>query len=92
MKFEIKEIKTVDFATLEVGTVANATFKSFNYQSDYCFGTFVADGESVRAIIGTKADCPIKDMLPLKGIQVEVTFAGTKVSNGVSYPSYYISF
>lgn len=92
MKFTKSSLKTVDFSKLEENTVANATLKSFNYQSGYCFGTFVADGDSVRAIIGPAEQYPIKDMLALKGVEVEITYAGTTVSNGTTYPRYYVAF
>lgn len=92
MNFSAKNTNAVDYSTLKVGDVANATLKSFNYQSGYCFGTFVADNETIRAIIGTKEECPIKDMIDLKGIEVEIEFGGTKVSNGVTFPRYYVSF
>ena len=92
MNFTASTLTAVDFTTLQQGSVANATLKSFNYQSGFCFGTFVADGQSVRAIIGSKEDCPIKDMLAIKGLEVEITFGGTKVSNGVTYPKYYVAF
>jgi hypothetical protein len=92
MRFQANNLQNVDFSTLNVGDVANATLTNFNYQSGFCFGTFVADGQSVRAIIGSKEECPIKDMLPLKGIEVQIQFGGTKVSNGITYPRYYISF
>tara|TARA_R110000796_G_scaffold63909_4_gene147835 strand:+ start:416 stop:697 length:282 start_codon:yes stop_codon:yes gene_type:complete len=84
--------KDVEFSKLTKGDVANATLSSFNFQSGYCFGTFVADGTSVRAIMGSKEDCPIKDMIELKGIEVTIEFGGTKVSNGVTYPRYYVSY
>lgn len=92
MNFKKQELQAVDFTKLEQGSVANATLSSFNYQSGYCFGTFVADGSSVRAIIGTKEECPIKDMLDIKGLEVTIEFGGVKVSNGTSYPRYYVSF
>ena len=92
MKFNPSTLKSIDFSKLKEGSVANATLSSFSYRSGYCFGRFVADGVALEAIIGTKEECPIRDMLSLKGIEVSITFAGTKVSNGVTYPKYYVSF
>lgn len=92
MKFQESSIKPVDFQTLTAGQVANATLKSFNYRSGYCFATVVADNSSVSAIIGKQEDYPLKDLLPLKGIEVEVTFTGTRVVDGVTYPKYSLSF
>jgi len=92
MKFADDTLKAVDFSSLKEGQVADATFKGFNYQSGFVFGTFVADGESIRAIIGEKADYKIGDLLPHKGMQVEIKFGGTKVSNGVTYPKYWVEF
>ena len=92
MLFKKSELSIVDFKQLEVGSVANATLKSFNYQSGFCFGTLVADNESVRAIIGKQTDCPIPMMLQLKGIEVEVMFTGTTVKDGITYPRYAIQF
>ena len=93
MKFTTDTSLTpVDFSKLKELDVANATLKSFNYQSGFCFGTFEADGKSVRAIMGSKEECPIKDMLSIKGVEVTITFGGTKVSNGDTYPRYWVSF
>ena len=92
MKFTTKTTTEIDFSSLEEGTVANATLSSFNYQSGYCFGTFVADGTTVRAIIGEQSLYPIKEMLTLKGTEVNIEFAGTKVSNGITYPRFYVSY
>ena len=92
MLFKKSEITAVDFANLQQGDVANATFTSFNYRGDFVIGTFVADKKSVQAIIGTKADYKISDLMPLKGCEVEITFSGTKVANGVTYPRYYIQW
>jgi len=92
MKFVKNSLKSVDYSKLEENTVANATLKSFNYQSGYCFGTFVADGDSVRAIIGPQDLYPIKDMISLKGVEVTIEYAGTTVSNGTTYPRYYVQF
>lgn len=82
----------MDWTTVEEGMVANATLSSFNYSKDYCFATLVADGKSIRAIIGTKAECPIKDMMDLKGIEVQITFFGTNVREGKTYPKFTVSY
>jgi hypothetical protein len=92
MKFQASEVKQFDFSKLKGGEVANATLTSFNYRSGYCFGTFVADGESVNAIIGSQEQYPIKDVLPLKGIEATIMFVGTKVVDTKTYPRYAISF
>lgn len=92
MIFSESKLKAVNFNALTVGSVANATLKSFSYRNGYCFATVVADNESVTAIIGKQEDYPIKDILPLKGIEIEITYNGTKVSNGVTYPRYSLGF
>ena len=92
MIFNKSSIKAVDFSSLEINDVANATFASFNYRSGFCFATVTADGESIQCIIGKQEDYPIKDMLAIKGIEVQVTYLGTKASNGVTYPRYALAF
>lgn len=92
MIFSPSALKPVNFDNLQVGDVANATLSSFNFQSGYVFATVVADNESVRVIIGSQSEYKIGDLLPLKGLEVQITYGGTKVSNGVTYPRYYISF
>ena len=92
MNFTKDHLVPVDYSQLEEGSVANATFRSFNYYKSLCFGTFEADGQTVRAIIGNAEDYPLKDLLPLKGIEVQVRFGGTKVHNGSTYPRYTIEF
>lgn len=92
MKFTASTLKPVDFSALKSGDVANATLKSFNYRSGFCFATVVADDQSVSAIIGKAEDYPIKDIIPLKGLEVEITFTGTKVVEGITYPRYSLSF
>lgn len=92
MKFGKSNLTPVDFSKLKEGDVANATLKSFRYRSEYCFATIVADNTSVECIIGKASDYPIASVLALKGIEVEVQYGGTKVSNGVSYPRFYVSF
>ena len=92
MDFKKTNLTSVDFNKLTEGDVANATLKSFSYRSGYCFGQFVADDETVTAIIGKQEDYKIGDLLPLKGIEVEIEYRGTKVSNGVTYPRYSVQF
>ena len=93
MNFQAQtSLTAVDFTELTKGDVASATLTSFNYQAGLCFGTFVADGSSVRAVMGSKEECPIKDMFPLKGMEVNIEFGGTKVSKGITYPRYWVSF
>jgi hypothetical protein len=92
MKFSAQTIKPVDFTKLKTGSVASATLTSFNYVKDYVFGTFVSDGKSIRCIIGSKADYKIMDLIPLKGTEVTIEFAGTKVSEGKTYPIYYMGW
>ena len=92
MIFQESNIKAVDFSSLKQGNVANATLTSFHYRSGYCFATVTADSESVQCIIGNQSDYPIKDMLAIKGIEVKVTYLGTKASNGVTYPRYALEF
>ena len=92
MLFKPSSLKPVDFAKLSIGDVANATISSISYSKDYCFASLVADNETVRCIIGSKADYPLKDALLLKGIEVQITFNGTKVDNGVTYPRYLLAF
>lgn len=92
MIFQDSSLKPVDFSKLQAGQVANATLKSFNYRSGFCFATVVADNESVSAIIGKAEDYPVKDVLPLKGVEVEITFVGTKVVEGKTFPRYSLSF
>jgi hypothetical protein len=92
MKFSTKTIKPVDFTKLKTGSVANATFTSFNYVKDYVFGTFVSDGSSIRCIIGYKTDYKMLTLMKLKGSTVTLEFAGTKVSEGVTYPIYYMGW
>ena len=92
MKFEKSSTEVVDFNALKEGDVANATFKSFHFRKDYVFGTFEADGETVTAIIGPTSTYTIASLLPLKGTEAIITFAGTTVSGGVTYPRYYIAW
>ena len=92
MKFQQSNLVPVDFNQLQQGDVANATFASFNFRSGFVFATLVADGQSVSCIIGKQSDYKIADLLPLKGLEVEITYGGTKVTNGVSYPRYYVAF
>ena len=92
MKFAKNNVNAVDFSTLNVNDVASATFKSFNFRKEYIVGTFVADNQSVQAIIGTKNDYKVADLLPLKGAEVEITYGGTRVVNGVTYPSYWVAW
>ena len=92
MNFTKDDRQAVDYTQLQEGSVANATFTSFNYYKGLCFGTFEADGQTVRAIIGDADNYPLKELLPLKGIEVQVRFNGTKVSNGSTYPRYTIEF
>lgn len=92
MIFQESSLTPVDYSNLKPGSVANATMKSFNYRSGFCFATVVADNKSVSAIIGKATDYPIKDVLPLKGLEVEIVFVGTKVVDGITYPRYALSF
>ena len=92
MNFTDSKTEVVDFSTLKEGQVANATFKSFHFRKDYVFGTFEADGSTVTAIIGPTATYTIAGLLPLKGTEATITFAGTTVSGGVTYPRYYIAW
>lgn len=92
MKFGKSNLTPIDSSKLKEGDVANATLKSFRYRGEYCFATIVADNTSVECIIGKASDYPITSVLTLKGIEVEVQYGGTKVSNGVSYPRFYVSF
>ena len=92
MVFTKSSLKSVDFKTLTEGDVANATLNSFRYQSGYAFATVVADNQSVSCIIGKQDEYRIKDLIELKGIEVQVTYLGTKVVNGVTYPRYALQF
>lgn len=92
MLFTKNSLSPVDFATLEVGSVAGATFTSFRYLREWVFGTFTADGHSVSAIIGSREEFPFELLRSLKGEEVQVEFTGTKVSNGITYPRYTINW
>ena len=92
MNFKKDSLKPVAFDKLTEGMVANATLKSFKYIKDYAFATVVADGKSISCIIGSKSDYKIADLLPLKGMAVEITFGGTRVVDGVTYPKWYLEF
>lgn len=92
MEFKNSNLKSVDFRNLIEGQVANATLKSFNFRGDYVFATFVAEDETINTIIGNKSDYKLSDLLPLKGVEVEIIFTGTRTVNGVTYPKYYVNW
>jgi hypothetical protein len=94
MNFQtITEKETVDFSKLQAGkSVASATLTGFNYNKGFCFGTFEADGKSIRTIVGAQAEYPLPVMLGIKGHTCKLTFAGTDVVDGTTYPRYWLSF
>ena len=92
MKFAENKNKVVDYTTLEKGSVANATLRTFRCQSGFWFGTCEADGETVSVIIGASTDYKITDLMPMKGMEVTIVFNGTKVVDGKTFPRYSIEF
>jgi len=85
--------KTLDLTLLSEGDVANATLTSFRYMKGWCFGSLLTTTEhSLDAILGSKAECPIKDMLELKGINVSVRFGGIRTVDDKTYGKFSIAF